>query len=470
MRVRPFLAAAAIAAVAAILTAPSAGAAWQVVSENTGGNADEPSHVRGADGTLHIVYRDHIGVANEGVRYRTLSPTGVLGAPTSPVAGWVSVTQPDIELVGGNPVAFWGGQQDTNSTNPRSTGQAWYSTLAGGAWSLSEQPLTASTTPYASTQFSTALASDGLPWSTWTQTGQLNTHAGLGTAGAEQNLSTGCCEYAANLGRDAATGDLYVNYFSNVTGRTGYYSRRIAPALGDAVLLAGGQANGNALSRTRRMSAAERTTGGVYSAHCDTYPSCTGIRVSAIGGRALRKPLTAAQVPTVPDSTWVAAAPLGRLWLSWSNRSGVYAVRSNRALTRWGAVQRLALPAGTDTSWQTSGEGSRGFLDLFSNITVGNATRIYTQRVKPPLTLTVSPTAVRNSTSHVVRFQLTDAGDPVGRGRVRFRGVTRTTNIAGYASFVVAAGSRAAVYGAVGTAPGYLDSSAVAVRIIAPRS
>ena len=186
---------------------------------------------------------------------------------------------------------------------------------------------------------------------------------------------------------------MILNYFSNVTGKVGYYQRQVSPSLGDAVKLP--STSGDALSRTERAPAAARTTGGVYTAYCDVYPTCTGLRVARAGGSSLRLRLTDAQVPTIPGSTWTTPAPNGRMWLTWANRSGAFAVRSNKALTKWGPIQRVAAPRGSDTIWYTGGEGSRGFLDLFANITTrADGTRIYAERVKPALTLTPALCAV----------------------------------------------------------------------------
>lgn len=457
-----FFLAAVIALTAFAATAPAA-SAWQIVSEANGANTDETSAVRGTDGVLHIVYTNDEG-ETEGIRYRTMSTAGRLSAPQAVISGWAGVTNPDIELIDGVPTVFWGGLQDTVTANPRSSGKAWTATLSGGTWVEAATPFTTSSQPYASSQVS-SVADGATPWLSWSGTSLLGIRAGADPATAELNLSTACCDYAANLGRDAATGAVHVVYYSNATGTEGYWTRQVGPTLGTATRLPS-QA-GSAQGFQKRMSAASRTVGGgVFTAYCSVYPTCSRLAVSN-GTKTLTRTLTAAQQPTLADAVWTSAAPNGRMWLAWTNRSGAYATRSNKAFTAWGPIQRIAMPRGADTPWSASGDGARGWFDLFSNITVVSGetsdTRIQHQRFLPALSITPPILIARNNVARVVRLRLRDAGDPIV-GKIRFRGELRTTNAAGYATFVVPAGTRPGVVVATGTATGYVPAKS-SVRI-----
>lgn len=452
----------------AALVAPAAASAvavpavnpWRLVSEKTGKNLDESSAVRAADGTLHVVYTDDESVSTSGIRYRTLSPAGGWSAPETVVAGWSGTTNPDIELIGGVPHVFFGGIRSTDVADPASSGQAWYASRTGGTWSLSSAPLTALTTAYASSEFSTALATDGTLWGSWTGTFGLRLHTGLATGTEEPSLSGGCCDYASNLGRDAATGDIYATYYSNADEGHGYFTQRVAPTRGDRVLLQGGRYLDDSLSRTKRLAAASRTTGGVYAAYCDRYPSCTGLRVGAVSGPSLRLRLPdSANAETV----WTAAAPNGRLWVSWADSKGVWVARSNKALTQWGALQNVKGPRSFDTAWQTSGNAERGTYDLFANFNVGDDFRIWHTRVRPKLSINPPILLARNNIARVVKLRLTDAGDVVG-GKITFRGTTKFVNASGFAEFVVPAGAMRGALPATGTATGYVPAKSV-VRI-----
>ncbi|MCW2928672.1 MAG: hypothetical protein JWM86_2640 [Thermoleophilia bacterium] len=457
-RLFPVLATICATAFAVAIAAPTA-SAWQVVSEHGGINFDEASTVRGADGALHIVYKDLGDGSVGGVRYRTLSTAGVLGAPETAVGGWQGVNNPDIELIAGAPHVFFSGLQSSDSSNPFNGGQAWTSNRASGAWALSPTPMSQANTVYPSTQVSSALDGSNQPWITSTSTFNVLVHTGFATAGAEANYqpTNGCCGYGSNLGV-GADGSVFLAYYSNATDQGGYWMQQLAPTVGAPTLLP--RIGTSGLSRGSRIPLVSRVGGGVYAAYCDVYPTCSGIRLAAQGRPSLRLALTNAQVPTVADSVWAAAGPSGRIWLTWTNRDGLYLTRTNKAVTKWEPVQKLALPRVIDTPWSTTAEGSRGWLDIVATLGVTNAAgateiRAWHQRAKPKLSL-VAPLAVQHSNrARTVLLRLTDAGDPVV-GKVRFRGVTRTTNVRGYASFTIPRGTRTGSYVASATATGYV--------------
>ncbi|MCB0880541.1 MAG: hypothetical protein KDC46_16355 [Thermoleophilia bacterium] len=461
--VRSFSIAVAIAALA-LAHSTAAYAGWNRVSEHSGANLDEVGMARDGAGVLHVAYRDREGTGPYTLRYRTLSANGrTWSTPTSIVGPWVGMTNPDLELVGGTLHAFWGGQGSTDVADPTSSGRAWYATLAGGTWTQSTSPMTYRATPYASTQVSSAVASDGTPWISWTITSQLAIHAGLAQGSEDEtNLSVGCCEYASNIGRDAATGDLYVVWYSNVSGANGYYSRRIAPALGDVVRLASSAGTDATAGRNKRLAAASRTTGGVYSAYCDTYPTCSKLRVAGTSGPSLVRNL--GSKPALAEASWVAAAPQGRMWLVWGDYDGrTWAVRSNKALTRWGALRSLGKPAASTTTWNVNADGTRGPLDVILNASAGSNIYQYHQRVLPGLSLSIVSRRRDSRGRLVVTLRANDAGDPVA-ARVRLLGTSLTARSNGLVRFTIASRVRSRTAIAVATRSGYA-AGRVAVRL-----
>jgi hypothetical protein len=457
---RRFLPAALLAAtIAALVAASPASAAWTVVSERRGSNTDDPALVRAADGTLHVAFREEDGSINR-LRHRTLPAAGgAWSAPTSIVDNWISLTNPDLEIIGGVPHAFWAGQGSLELGDPTSSGRAWYATLAAGTWTRSAAPLTFRASPSASTQVATAVAADGItPWTTWTGTGIMALHEGLAQGAVDEtNLSTGCCQYAANLARDAATGDLYLMWYGNETNAHGYYARRIAPALGDTVRLPSTATTEAVSGRTVRVAAAARTTGGVYTAYCDTYPSCTHVRVAGSSGPALRR--STGSSPANPSKVWTAAAPQGRMWLAWGdNDNRIFVVRSNKAMTRWSSVRQLGAPSETTSTWHLAGEGSTGPLDLLVNASATGGTRIWHERVLPQLALSVVSVRSDSMGRRIITLRSNDAGDALS-ARVSFRGVRLTSRANGLVRFIVPASTRSGVYVATATKDGYVAAS-----------
>lgn len=441
-----------------MILAGSASAAWRQVSERSGSNTDVIGSVRGTDGTLHLIYRDVESASLTGLRYRTISPSGVLGAPMTVQTGWTGgVNNPDLEFVGGTLTAFWGGVSGT-SPDPLTSGKAWSAAFDGATFNRAAEAMTVASNPYASGEISSAVATDGTPIISWQQTGWLGIHAGLASTGAENNLSTGCCQYATNLATDPATGSVYVAYTSNQTDANGAYLQMVYPTVGAATRVSTTPIT-EFLGRSKRIAAVPRTTGGgVYTAFCDTYPDCTRIRIAGSNGvtRTYRP-----RIDANAEEVWLAAGPDGRMWLAIAdNGERLDVIRSNKAMTRWSAPQRVAFPRGIESAWYLAGDGARGPLDLLANVTVGASTFAYHNRIKPLLALAPSPSRVRNNRARRVTFTVTDAGDRMAGARVVFRGRRVTTNSRGQASFTVPAGTSARTYSASATMTGYVSAGA----------
>jgi len=107
----------------------------------------------------------------------------------------------------------------------------------------------------------------------------------------------------------------------------------------------------------------------------------------------------------------MAPAPGGRLWVYWDRNGKIYASRTNRAATHFGAVVKVSGALGGDTFYRLDGEGSLGQLDLFALTDVpGRDLEWYTQRIAPGLSLGCAKTAKPGKT---LKCDVRDAGEPV---------------------------------------------------------
>jgi hypothetical protein len=102
------------------------------------------------------------------------------------------------------------------------------------------------------------------------------------------------------------------------------------------------------------------------------------------------------------------------LWGDANN--GVWVTRSNKAVTRWEPVQKLALPANTTAFYNAQGEGSGGPLDAFVDLLIGTTDRgFWRAHVLARDTLAESTSyqsGWRGKTAKLA-FHATDAGDPL---------------------------------------------------------
>jgi hypothetical protein len=151
----------------------------------------------------------------------------------------------------------------------------------------------------------------------------------------------------------------------------------------------------------------------------------------------------------------VAPALDGRVWAIWANGTTIYAARSNRAVTQFGAAVPVASPHGTSDIWNVQGDGAASPtapLDLLASVTTSGIAFWHT-RVEPGLTL-VARAAAGGRTA----FSVLDAGDPVHGARIAVSGPHGITLVAASGNATAALpGGR---YTAVATANGYSAAKA----------
>ncbi|MGZ4353079.1 MAG: hypothetical protein ACXVZ4_06010 [Gaiellaceae bacterium] len=240
-------------------------------------------------------------------------------------------------------------------------------------------------------------------------------------------------------------------WYSNATGAGGTLAATVLPSLGSTSYLPGSATadRNSAASPVQQVGIAARIGApGVYVAYGAGYPTWTQLELWNHSTGKTLKVASAAAGLGLPN---VAAAPSGRLWVMWSAGGRLYAVRSNRAVTRFGPVTALAPPPGSSSVWKLVGEGSLGPLDLFVSATAGGGIAFYHRRVLPPLTLAASAGAKGK-----VGFRVGDAGDPVSGAKVAVGGRTLTTGAGGSAATTLAPGS----YRATASLAGYRAATA----------
>jgi hypothetical protein len=142
----------------------------------------------------------------------------------------------------------------------------------------------------------------------------------------------------------------------------------------------------------------------------------------------------------------IAAAPGGHLWVLWydTSQNKIHVVRTNAAVSKFGAVQTLAAPPSTSVLEGLQAEGSQGPLDVIGLVlqtTAGSTPSYWDTQLLPKLALTGSPSSVSHTQATTVTFTVTDVGDPVAGAKVSFLGKTATTNAKGVAQITVPKGT-----------------------------
>ena len=205
--------------------------------------------------------------------------------------------------------------------------------------------------------------------------------------------------------------------------------------------------------RNQLVVAGSDSGAGVYAAYT---PDNTVVRLLRYGGGSVAVG-KASGIGT--DALGVATGLARRIWVMWGDGHGVAVTRSNKAVTRFEPIQRLAYQS--TTLYRLGGDGRNGPLDLLVDEipnTPGQIPGTFFARVLPELSATVSVTAVKNTKGQVVLHKatvhVTDAGDPVGGATVKIGGQQKKTSGSGTAKLTLPASLKGKVAVTV-SAPGY---------------
>ncbi len=171
------------------------------------------------------------------------------------------------------------------------------------------------------------------------------------------------------------------------------------------------------------------TTGLLWAAYCTGTDACDRLVLRDVtNGRSL----------TVPSGEYaarvsLAPGPSGRMWVVWqSGSSAVSAVRTNKAVTRFGPVRRSAPFYTVNSIRSVVVAGRTGPAD----VVVNGRGEVWHRRYLAPLAASASPTRWRVDRKQTVAFAVKDAGDAVPEARVALSGRTCTTGAAGTCSII----------------------------------
>jgi len=302
---------------------------------------------------------------------------------------------------------------------------------ANGEWTVGTVPLAHAVGGIAPA-VGAATTRDGTPVAAWSAGSQVRYRYGVDPAAASAALGAGgCCASGVQPAVDQTTGRAYVAWASSARGAMGVYVQAVdrGGATRPKVFATGSankKRNGAVLPEGRVALAARAGAPGVYLAYATGFPKVRGVSVLQAGVRKLVLHVGAADAATVV----LASAPQGRLWLAWSRDGAIFAARTNRAVTRLGAVRKVPLRRGAQAIDHLQGDGGLGPLDLVASFESRGTASFWHQRVLPGLSLTVKAIPSDSGPTRYV-FRVTDAGESVANATVRVGKQSLTTGIAG---------------------------------------
>jgi hypothetical protein len=413
--------------------------------------------VRTPDGTLHAIWSHRDPGAPATILDTRLARSGAVEhMGTIVIRGWdgtggiAALPMPDrtvhLFVTGGHTQGLPPAEVGVNTLTGHADGSGW--TLQPGAvWGGAA----AGAAPF----LGTTLTRDGQPVTAWVGAGVAAIKLGLDPTSPAPQQICACAATRASVATDQQSGAVVVGGVT-IGSPAGSFMEQALPTGGPRQLVPSLTQDGSS-GLTARIGA-----GGVYTA----WTNGKAVDLTRYQGpttQVVRGPYTSADAFAAPD---------GRLWVVFGDdRDGLYATRSNEAVTRFEPIQHLGAPGGTSTLWNTAGDASTGPLDLFADVSTGPAARGYWH------TRVLGRESLLTRVSHIggaggktaVSFVLTDAGDPIAGARVVIAhgGTTRTltTDSTGKASLLVDGGGKLT---AKAIAPGY-TTTLVGLLLPAPR-
>jgi hypothetical protein len=474
-----FAALSAVAAPAVLPAAASAGrpGVWTAVTSADGANIDQVGLARTPDGRLHVAWQRKTPGhdVDDDLMQTVVEPDGAVGAAQTIASDWIGIGSPSLARAADGSLLLVAGATSTLDPGAISSIGAWRSTDGGASWSA---PVRATRDGGFADDLGLAFGSDGAtPFIAWGSTFGLFVNRGVDPAVVPGNFQSangfGCCGYSPGLARDEASGQLVVAWHSNATGHLGVFAQEVDQATGNPVggaklmpgsvsTYAGRKDTSYSLAHTPIVSRPGRA--GLYLAYEGGYPTTRRVVVWRYG--ATRSTIVATREQGV-RTVGIAATPEGRLWAFWSGGGRIWARRSNRAATAWGAITSTPVRRGTDTVYKLAGNAQSGLLDVFGAF-AGTAPGVQTwhTQLRAGLSLTAAPARATAGARRAqpITFGVTDAGEPVAGAKVTLGGASATTGARGTVTLAIPAGARRGPRTARATRAGYVDATAV-VRV-----
>jgi hypothetical protein len=419
---------------------------WTQLGDANLANIDEASLARTPDGALHVAWT--IPAANnDTLVHAAISPAGSASPVNVIQSGWAGISSvPKLLATPEGLRIFFGGIRTTNAGETNNNLNTATAPADGAAWTLVPGTVAKGDSAYAS-DMGAALLNDGTPVQTWGGTGSgVFVHRGLDPNTPNfptQGQLGGCCGYSPDIGVDTATGAAFVVWYSNATDKFGVFAQSLDPATGTpsggATLMPGSTSlfNGkpNSSQQLQRTPVAARAGGGVYVAYPGGYPTTNQVRLWRIANSKSAVLATSKSDHIVN----LAADAEGRLWVLWVERSTnqVFARRSDKSATEFGAPVKVKPPAGQQTAYKIAGSAQSGALDvvvLFGGS--GPKQAQWHTQILPGLGVKASPAKIKRGKATSVTFTVTDP-DAVKGAKVSAGGKSATTNAGGKATITL---------------------------------
>lgn len=447
---------------------------WDPVTAPTGANIDQVALLRTPDGSLHVAWHQDPPGSDVGtaLMHTVIAPDGNVGPAQTIVSGWAGIGDGALaRSADGDLVLFAPATRSTNGLDPLQSIEQWTSPDGGASWTLSPAPI--ATDGGFADPLGAFLGPDGAtPFVAWGTSDGLLVHRGTDEAVPNANLQSAagfnCCGIDPGVAVDGASGTVVVAWYAIVAQGNAVYARTVDPSTGQPI------------GTTLQMPGTVGTNTPNQHLGVTGVPGQPGVWAVYTGGGVLATKLLVWKVGDAGATTIAATraggfrtpaisvTPDGRLWVAWSANGRIWADRSNRARTRWGAVTSIPVKRGTQTVYNLAMSAQAGVLDLlaaFSPSSTGGVQTWHSQ-IDPGLTVAARPSrpAVHPGASVSLRVTVSDAGSAVPGATVTVAGRRGHTGARGTFTITLGPFARAATLHIAAAKRGYASATA-AVRV-----
>lgn len=403
---------------------------WDAVTSPTGGVSDQVALLRDRNGSLHVVWhQDPPGSPTAALMQTMVSASGKVGPAQTIVSGWLRVGDATImRAANGRLLVIAGATRTLSPTDPFTSTEEWTSSDDGATWTISPQPVTHSSGVDAG-----ALATDGVtPIVAWSTTDGLFLHRGTDPDTPNANLQTAaglnCCAVNPAVVADGANGTIVVAWYSDASQGDAIYARTVDPATGaptgTTLRMPGSLGSDGPIQRVA-LTAISGQPGTYVAQTLSSGFTSSRLLVWKVGSATST---TLATFPSsgAPPNPAIAATPDGRLWVAWSAKGRIWARRSNRQRTAWGATTSIPVAPHTDTVYKLAVNAQAGVLDILAAFSPSPAGDVQTwhSQIEPGLTVLAKPSKVRvgKGRRFKLKIAVSDAGIRVAHATVSVGG------------------------------------------------
>ncbi|MCW2993084.1 MAG: hypothetical protein JWQ18_579 [Conexibacter sp.] len=427
------------------LAAPAGAAPWaKVTSVGTTTPADQVAVLFNSDASTSVAWNARTSPSTQSLFVTKVSSAGKVGATATVAQDWATLANPALAAgpAGVGTRVFFGGIHTTVTGDPNSDLNDAVSTDGGASWAVEPASIVApGDQAYGSPVAAVYTAAGGFKQA-WAATLGLFTHADVSAATPTVAHPSAPSPYDVGMSTD---GGLNLAWYSNNAAAPGVYeldlaldgSESTAPALMPGT-------SGMTFGMSARTPIVALDGGEKWIAYPTGTSRLDRIRVWRVPGKA--KPGLSAVLGRTSTNSYatITNTANGRLWVSWTDivdgAATTYARRSNLDLTAWGATVEAGAPKHATSAYAVDGTPvENGELNLFASFSVGAApgTATYVTHVLPGLSLARDSGSLTDGKEHTLRFEVTDAGDPVAKATVKLGGESATTNSHGVAELEV---------------------------------